>query len=85
MPMMIVLMIVTEKASFHHLHRCNVRSAILIDHNSVRIRFIHYRLSINNKVLSRTSKNTKNNYMHLCECSRIRTRIKMFDVNTDMK
>jgi len=31
---MIVLMIVTEKASFRHLHRCNVRSAILIDHKS---------------------------------------------------
>jgi len=48
--MMIVLMIVTEKASFRHLHRCNVRSAILIDHNSGQdlVRFIHYRLSINN-------------------------------------
>lgn len=38
MPMMIVLMIVTEKVSFRHLHWCDVRSATRMNRERDSIR-----------------------------------------------
>lgn len=73
MPMMIVLMIVTEKVLFRHLHWCNVRSAIRINRNEIRcikLRFIYHWPSVNNDLYLKRQETARgeargDNYQHL--------------------